>query len=496
MPDFEKASELALPASSVWRFHALPGAFQRLMPPWQSLLIRSWTGTLADARLEFAIRQGPIKLTWLAQHDPAAFVDGRQFVDVMLKGPASRWRHTHLVDSRGDGRCLLHDRIAYALPLHPLSDVIAGAKFRSDLDRLFAFRHARTMLDTWRHNRFASHGPKHIVLTGSNGVIGSALLAYLINAGHRVDRLVRSEPRATGDGTALLPGREIRWDPAATEPSESLIRAIDGCDAVVHLSGAGLAARRWTPAVKRDLVTSRVDATKLLARALTRCTHPPGAFIVASGVNYYPPAAHGDITPRDESAPAGSTFLARLAADWELAAAEAAGTCRVASLRLGVVLTTAGGFLRGVRPGLIPMGASRLGSADAIVPWLHIDDTLAAIEHAIHTPSITGPINVAAPAVDSHKAVMAAINQAAGAWATLPVPHRALRLLAGEVADHAFASQPISSAKLQSTGFTFAVTSIQTAAGIEFGSLPSLVRHAETVSELIRASQHPHPAPR
>ncbi|MCU0689393.1 MAG: TIGR01777 family oxidoreductase [Phycisphaerales bacterium] len=479
MPEFRATSTLAAPQSAVWAFHANPGAFERLMPPWQTLIMQSWSGTLRDARVQFALKQGPIKLQWIAQHDPQGFIDGQQFVDVQLKGPAAAWRHTHRVTTApSTSSSTLDDHIVYRLPLHPVGQALGGWKFQSDLRTLFAFRHARTLHDALRHARFATQPRLRIVLTGSQGTIGRALLGYLINAGHTVDRLIRapSQPRPTGDGTPLLPGREISWDPTAPEASPQVLAALDGADAVIHLAGVPIAERRWTPARKAAIASSRIDSTTQLARAIARCPQPPRAVLVASGVNIYRPASPTDRTARDESAPLDNSFLADVATRWEAAAAPARSCSRVVHLRLGVVLSAKGGFLQALTgPPLPPKAAvSRFGDGRNILPWIHIDDTLAAIEHILHTPSLAGPLNLVAPALDEARTVHAAITRAAGAWLALPVPTPLLRAIAGEMADSIIASQPTAPAALLASGFRFAHISVQHAVGMELGHLPSL----------------------
>lgn len=475
-------SLLPLPQGDIWAFHARPGAFNRLMPPWQTLVMKSWTGTLRDARLEFQIRQGPVRITWLAQHEAAGYIDGEQFVDVQLKGPAAAWRHVHRVTAKPDGQCELDDRVAYRLPLEPVSTMLAGGKFRADLSKMFAFRHARTLNDASRHAAFTGRGPTRLVIAGASGTIGAALVAYLVNAGHTVDRLVRRAARATGDGTPELPGRELQWHPQAETPSAELVAFLNGADAVIHLGGANLAGRRWTDGYKAEMLASRVDSTRLLARAIKACANPPESFLVASGINVYQSAADGDTSPRAEDGPLGAGFIADMARAWEQAANSVAGVTRVVNVRLGIVLSSKGGLLRSVTAPMPPLvGASRFGSGREVVPWVHIDDVLAAIEHVLHTASIAGPVNIAAPAVTTGRELMAAINRARGVLLRLPAPAWLVRLVAGEMGGAAFQSQPVEPAKLLASGFVFRQSDASVAAGVELG-------HSAAINRWLRES--------
>jgi hypothetical protein len=224
-----------------------------------------------------------------------------------------------------------------------------------------------------------------IAVTGSSGLIGSALRDHLTREGHRVVRVVRGERRERASVD------EIRWDP---ENSRIDTGAFEGLDAVVHLAGEGIGERRWTAAQKQRLRSSRIVGTGLVAEALASCRRPPGAFISASAIGYY--GNTGDDVV-DESSPPGHDFLARLCADWESATAAApeAGI-RTAIIRTGIVLSTRGGALARQLPAFRLGLGGRAGSGRQYQSWITLDDEVSAIAFLLGS-TISGPVNLTAP---------------------------------------------------------------------------------------------------
>ncbi|SLJ04116.1 Epimerase family protein [Mycobacteroides abscessus subsp. massiliense] len=216
---------------------------------------------------------------------------------------------------------------------------------------------------------------KRIVIAGSSGVIGSALVASLRSANHTVVRLVRRDPMGPD---------ERRWDPASGQIEPG---ALDGADAVVNMCGVGVGDKRWSGAYKQEIYDSRVIPTEVLARAIAEAEVP--VLINASAVGYY-----GDSGDRiiDETASSGTGFLARVCLDWEAATAEAAqaGT-RVVIVRTGLVLSPAGGLFGRSRP-LFSLGlGARLGNGRWYMPWISLEDHIRALEFALTEPALSGP---------------------------------------------------------------------------------------------------------
>jgi len=282
-----------------------------------------------------------------------------------------------------------------------------------------------------------------VAITGSSGLIGTALAEHLRAGGTDVIQLVRRPP-ASGD--------ELRWDPAA---DDGVLRwsAVGRVDAVVHLSGAPVAGGRWTTARKQLLRASRIGTTAALVRALLTADDPPLTLLAGSAIGWY-----GDTGDRavDETAPVGAGFLATLVADWEAAAAPAAAAgIRVVSLRSGIVLSGRGGMLRPLLP-LFRLGlGARIGSGAQYLSWIGIDDHVRALSFLLGRADIRGPVNLTAPAPATNAEFTRALAAAVHRPAPLAVPGWAVRLALGELATALLGSSRVRPARLQQAGFGF-----------------------------------------
>ncbi|WP_019136920.1 TIGR01777 family oxidoreductase [Cellulomonas massiliensis] len=276
-----------------------------------------------------------------------------------------------------------------------------------------------------------------IVVAGSHGFIGSALLPRLRAGGHEVRTLVR-RPAADRD--------EISWDPdaGALDPG-----ALDGVDAVVDLAGVNAASRPLTAARKRAVVASRVRTAGLLARTIAARRTDLPVLLQASGIGAY--GDRGD-TPLDEQEPLGTTFFADVVRQWEAAVrpAQAAGA-RVVLLRTGVVLGRGGGALQPLLPVLRAGLGGRLGSGEQFWPWITLVDEVRAIEHLL-TADVDGPANLVARA-DRNRDVVAALAHAFHRPAVVPVPAFALRLALRDFSSEVLGSVRAVPAALERSGF-------------------------------------------
>jgi len=299
-----------------------------------------------------------------------------------------------------------------------------------------------------------------IAVTGSTGLIGTALVAALRDGGHRVIRLVRQTP-ASED--------EIAWDPLA--PTGGLAPgALDGLDAAVHLAGANVAGRRWTASYKEEIRASRVRGTRALAGALAAASAPPSVLLSGSAIGWY-----GDTGGRevDESSPAGSGFLPDVVREWEAAAsrAEEAGI-RVVTMRSGVVMSRRGGVLaRMLPPFRLGLGA-RLGSGTQVMSWITLTDYATIVSFLLAHPEITGPVNLTTPHPVTNAEFTSALAAAVHRPGLLFLPEGALKLALGGVSSDILASARVMPRRLEAAGYRFRFPDLPAALAAELAGQP------------------------
>lgn len=281
-----------------------------------------------------------------------------------------------------------------------------------------------------------------IGVTGSTGLIGSALVDFLTGEGHQVVRLVRSKSAAGAS--------DVYWNPAEGTVATP---GLEGLDAVVHLAGENIAGR-WTAAKKARIRDSRVIGTRLLARTLAGLQRPPNALVCASAVGYYGDRA-GELL-REESPP-GQGFLADACQEWEAAARPAAEKgVRVVSLRIGVVLSPRGGALALMLPAFKLGVAGKIGSGRQYMSWIALHDLVDVIHHALATESLQGPVNAVAPHSVTNAEFTKTLGRVLGRPTIVPMPAFAARLVFGEMANELLlASARVEPARLKATGYLF-----------------------------------------
>jgi uncharacterized protein len=317
-----------------------------------------------------------------------------------------------------------------------------------------------------------------VAVTGSSGLVGTALTASLRADGHQVVRLVRRPPRVASASAASASAAgdeavsEVRWDPRAADAGNP---PLSGVDAVVHLAGAGVGDHRWTASYKAEIRASRVLATAALATVLANTalagTQPrPKTFIVASAIGWYGDTGGRDVT---ESAPAGKAFLSRVVHDWEAAADPArAAAIRVAHLRSGLVLGAGGGVLGRLalpaRLGVLP----RFGDGHQVMSWISLTDEIRAIRFLLDgqgAEARTGPYNLTAPNPVTNAELTAALHAAVRRpdfrWLRVPAP--LLKLALGEMSAELLTSARVLPARLEEAGFEFAYPTIGAALAAE-----------------------------
>lgn len=416
----------------VFAWHTRPGAFQRLLPPWMPGRVRQEASSLADGRAELALPGGQI---WVSQHDPDAYVAGRVFVDERVDHGARsvalaavRWRHEHRFDPialpSGEQGTLVRDNVDTMLGSHLLRP-------------MFVYRHRQLADDLVRQRELAAP-PMTVAVTGSSGLVGTALAAFLTTGGHRVIRLVRRE---AGEG-------ERRWDPA--EPAVDLL---DGVDAVVHLAGASIFGR-FDDEHRHRIRASRIGPTKRLAeRAAASGVR---AFVSASAIGWY--GNDRGESSLAESSGAGDGFLADVVADWETESVAAAdGGARVVQVRTGLVLSGRGGMLQVLRPIYQAGLGGPLASGTHWQSWIDLDDLVDIYARALVDAQLEGPVNAVAPDAVRQEQFAAELAGVLHRPSMMRTPALGPRVLLGQqgAQELALANQHVVPAKLASADHRF-----------------------------------------
>ncbi len=455
MPTLHRELSLPYPSGQVYAWHSRPGAFQRLVPPWQRVVLHSATGDFANLRAELRMKLGPFYKTWLAQHGDHQ--PGRQFVDVQQAGPFARWSHQHRFEPQGPAAgSTLIDHVDYALPLAPLSQWLVGRQVEATLEKMFSFRHERTRQDLERHALWQDYPRQRIAISGASGLIGKQLCAYLTTAGHTVLQLVR---RPSQDPL------EVTWDPVAGTVDTAKLQ---GIDAVIHLAGENVGEGRWTAERKPRLLQSRVDGTRTLAKAMAQLDPKPKVLISASATGFYGDTGDAECT---ESSPTGTLYLSEICREWEAAAepARQAGI-RVVHPRIGAVVSAQGGMLAKL---LLPFkmgGGGPVGSGQQYLPWIALEDVLGAMEWLLFRQDVQGPVNLVAPQQIRQVQFAQALGHALRRPALLPLPAAAVRLLFGQMGEEVLlAGQRVQPQRLQDLGFPWLYPQISQALAAELG---------------------------
>ena len=289
----------------------------------------------------------------------------------------------------------------------------------------------------------AEHSSSTVVVTGATGLVGAKLVAALQNSGKHVLRAVRRQVHS--------PQTELHWDPAKGEIDDD---RLEGVGAVVHMAGANIAGRRWNEKYKKLLLDSRVDGTTLVSNTLAGLERKPRVLVCASAIGYYGDRGDEEL---DEAAPCGDGFLPELCMQWERACQSARDAgIRVVNLRIGVVLSPAGGALAKM---LLPFklgGGGILGDGRQYFSWIALDDVVAATQFALDSDTLSGPVNLVAPQAVTNREYTKTLGKVLSRPTILPMPAFAARLVFGEMADALLlASTRVAPEVLTKAGYEF-----------------------------------------
>ncbi|CAB4715176.1 unannotated protein [freshwater metagenome] len=278
--------------------------------------------------------------------------------------------------------------------------------------------------------------PERIAITGSSGLIGTALVGHLKSEGHTVQRLVRRSPVAVD---------EVTWDPQTGYVD---LNALEGVDAIIHLAGAPVADKRWTKKYKAEILNSRLMGTSTIAKAVSEVK--PDVFISASAIGWYGESGNRAVVENDR---AGDDFLAAICREWE-AAADLAGDVRTVKLRTGLVLDPTGGALGKMLP-LFRLGfGGKLGNGKQWWSWITLHDVVRAIDFSL-VHDISGPVNLTSPNPVTNQEFTSALARALHRPALFPAPTFALKAALGGFSSEVLGSKRVIPQALADAGFTW-----------------------------------------
>ena len=476
------------PRSTVTGWYGSPGAIRRLTPEFSGTVLQEptdgldrgsvtkllmglpWAETFLPGSLHAGVR-------WTAVH--TEHTPGETFTDVMDRGPLRSWTHHHVFSDApggardGDGEAAggteasatrVHDEVDYELPARlDMRIGFSTREMRRQLDRVFEYRTRQTRADLDFHaalRRIRSE-PMTVVIAGASGLVGTQLSALLRSGGHRVITLQRREGPSERLGEDL-----ISWDPSHGILDPGLLA---GVDAVVNLSGAGIAGR-FTDAHRKAVLHSRLDATRTLVAAMAQAAGDGGpmTLVSASASGYYGHDA-GRVT---ESSPSGADFLAEVCRRWEAEARRAEDSgIRVALVRTGLVLSAAGGLL-GVQLPLYLAGAGGpMGGGDMWQPWISLHDLVQIYAVALADPEISGPLNAAAPHPVTQREFARTLGRVLRRPAIVPTPAAAPAAVLGRqgARELALADVAMDPAVLREAGYRFRFEDLEDALRLTLG---------------------------
>lgn len=433
---FQRRSDIGVPLKELHDWHFRPGAFSRLNPPWEKATVMKIPESL-EGGAEAIIKVGspPLQLKWVAEHH--LIDDG--FLDRQTSGPFAEWEHRHHFTEMSSGSNLTDD-ISYRAPFGFPGDLFGNPLIKRKLDRMFRYRHDVTKSDLERRVENAPPKALTVLITGSTGMIGSALTGYLQTQGHRVIGITRN----------VKLDSDIFWD-----PENGVFEIPDSVepDAVIHLAGENVATGRWSDEKRTAILESRTKGTRLITEAILKLKKSPAVFITASGSGYYP--LGGNL--HDESSPPGNHFLSEVCQRWEAESEPlAAAGIRVIQARIGAVLSPVGGALAKMFP-LFNLGLGGIiGSGDQRMAWIGLDDVIDIMHRGLFEESWEGPLNLVAPEVITNRDFTKTLAKILHRPSFLPVPAFVIEAIFGDMGKETIlADVAVVPDKLTALGYRF-----------------------------------------
>ena len=414
-------------------------------------IIDNTGGINNDDNSIFRIKLGPITFKWVAKH--FGYIHNLQFQDKMIKGPFKKWIHTHSFIPQGENQCIIEDKIDYMPRFGKIGSKIIQKRIQNYLNQLFIYRERILVNDTILEKMTREKG-KNILITGSQGLIGSSLIPLLTNiGGHKITRLVRkinNNNMYSRSTTNKEDKKSIFWYPEYDKLDHN---ELEGFDIIIHLAGENIFGR-WTDIKKQRIFNSRVGSTKLLAKSLTKLSNPPSLLICASAIGYYGDRPNEYIT--EDSIP-GKGFLSEVCQKWEKATQDVTEIgIRVVNTRFGVVLTPKGGILQKLlSPFKLGLGIT-IGNKDQYISWVSIEDVVKSIFYSITNTSIKGPVNVVSPKPITNLEFSDTLKKIFNPKLSMSINQNIPKLIYGEMSKEVLSTNTyVIPKKLISTGYKF-----------------------------------------
>ena len=441
----------------MFAWHARNGAINRLTPPWAPLELMSRKGEGIDkgVQVRFRMKVMGIPRIWEAEHYD--FQENHLFRDRQVRGPFAKWDHHHIFHPKGSSASVMEDQVRYRLPMGLLSRPFLGHAHR-ELERIFRYRHGVLKYDM--EHWVGRIRKQRILISGASGTIGKALVPFLRTCGHEVVRLVRDQNNTAEDA--------LYWDPYNRELD---IEAAGPIDAVISLNGVDISRGKWTEAQKKRIIDSRVIPTRVLVEKIRSMKRPPGVFISSSAIGFY---GEGGDRPLTEETPKGDSFISRVCDQWETGSLGAdRGGVRTVQLRIGVVLTPAGGALERMKLAFSLGCGTRVSHGRQYMSWISMDDALGGILHILENQEVHGPVNLTAPNPVTNAVFTETLGSVLNRPALFVIPRPVALALWGDMGKETLlTSARVLPARLEETGFAFAHPTLEPALRHLLGRYP------------------------
>ena len=454
MPIYEHTATFPFSRETVWNWHARPGAVRRIMPEWEGIRPLEVGGIKDGAVTTFRMSIGIVPQKWKAKHH--SYIEGEQFCDNMIKGPFARWNHTHKFLENGTDEMKIQDTIDWKLPFHFFTRIGAPIMVMPRVHQMFKHRSRRILADLKRQEMFKDAPRKRILISGSTGLIGTQLGAFLETDGHDVHRLLRPSTKLHADQD---PAKVVKWN---DHTGEILEGSLENFDVVIHLAGAGIGDKRWSKKRKKLITESREIPGRNLSNALAELSSPPSLFMCASAIGFYDNRGDEDL---DETSSIGNGFLAKICKKWEDAMKPASDAgIRTIIMRNGIVTTASGGMLQQI---LLPAklgGMGPIGGGRQWQSWISFDDCIYAMHYLMNHEDASGVFNMTSPNPVTQKQYAKTLGKVLRRPAFAPVPGFVMKILFGELGKSLILDgQKVHPKRLLELGFEFEHETLESA---------------------------------